>query len=136
MTISEIVKIDNRGRIVIPGSARKLLKLNPGTNLLMHVDEIRNSITLTPFLGKDTKPIKINILMKDQSGALARVATAISDLGINLLLGEAHIVSKGLQAEWTIVADLNSADSEISIEDIERKIIDSGGALKVDFKNF
>lgn len=131
---SEVVKIDDRGRIVIPGSTRKVMKLNPGTKLLMNVDEERNQIIMTPFLGSDVKPVKIRILMKDQKGALAHVATAISDLGINLLLGEAHIVSKGLHAEWSIVADL-STSGDMSLEEIKEKIIDSGGAEEVEFSS-
>ncbi|MHA1684760.1 MAG: ACT domain-containing protein [Promethearchaeota archaeon] len=131
---SEIVKIDDRGRIVIPGSTRKIMKLAPGTKLLMNVDEERNQIILTPFLGVDVKPIGIRIVMKDKKGALAHVATAISELGINLLLGEAHIVSKGKQAEWSIIADLSTVEN-IALEEIKDKIINSGGADEVEFSN-
>ena len=133
---SEIVKIDDRGRIVIPGATRKIMKLTPGTNLLMTVDDETNQITLTPFMGNETKPIRIRIVLKDQKGALAKVATVLSEIGINLLLGEAHIIRKGVYAEWSIVADLGTAENEVSLEDLKEQIIKSGGAVEVEFHEF
>ncbi|MHA1792647.1 MAG: ACT domain-containing protein [Promethearchaeota archaeon] len=133
---SEVVKVDDRGRIVIPGVTRKVLKLRPGTKLLMTVDDESNQIIMVPFLGKDSHPIKIRILMKDQSGSLAKIATVISELGINLLFGEARIIRKGVYAEWTIVADLGSSEDETSLEAIKERIMKSEAAIEVEFMRF
>ncbi len=124
--IREIVKIDDRGRIVIPGSTRKVMKIGPGTNLLMIADDSNNEITLTPFLGNDAKPVKMQIIMRDQQGALAKIAQIIGDLGINLLSEEAHILKKGEQAEWMVIADLATMKASRTLEQIRQEIMESG----------
>nr|MDO8116935.1 hypothetical protein [Candidatus Sigynarchaeota archaeon] len=124
--IREIVKIDDRGRIVIPGSTRKVMKIGPGTNLLMIADDSKNEIMLTPFLGQDAKPVKMQIIMRDQQGALAKIAQIIGDLGINLLSEEAHILKKGEQAEWMVIADLATMKSIRTLEQIKQEILESG----------
>ncbi|MFX0098807.1 MAG: hypothetical protein ACFFCS_04440 [Candidatus Hodarchaeota archaeon] len=131
--ITEIVKIDDRGRIVIPGSARKVMSLVPNTKLLMTVDE--NEITLVPFLGTDSDPIRIRIKFSDERGSLAKIATKISELGINLLVGEAHFIRKGLFAEWNLIADLSTMDEPKTLEEISEKIKENG-ALEVEFQKF
>lgn len=133
--IIEVVNIDDRGRIVIPGSARKMMKVVPNTKLLMTVDDQANEITLVPFLGTDSKPMRMRIKFSDERGSLARIATSISDLGINLLVGEAHFIRKGVHAEWNIIGDLATMDEEKSLEEIKEHIMKEG-AIEVEFKKF
>ncbi|MHA1371241.1 MAG: AbrB/MazE/SpoVT family DNA-binding domain-containing protein [Promethearchaeota archaeon] len=132
---SEIVKIDDRGRIVIPGYARKMLNLKVGSKILMIVDDKTNRIILTPFLGEDSKPIRARIRLQDEPMSLARVAMAIGKLGINLILGEAHTIHKGIYAEWSIVADISTMKEEKSLEEIAQ-IMREAGALEVEWYEF
>ena len=66
----QIVSIDKAGRIVIPGTMRKMLKLNDGANLL--IADVRNDILiikkiniedLAEQLEKDFKKIDIDTVV-------------------------------------------------------------------------
>ena len=133
---TELVKVDDRGRIVIPGSTRKVMKLVTGTKLLMEVDDENNEIKLTPFLGQDVKPVKIRLLMTDEKGALAKITTAIGEMGINLLYEEAHVVRKGVQAEWDAIADIASIKEPLDLEQIKERILASKVAIDVSIQKY
>jgi bifunctional DNA-binding transcriptional regulator/antitoxin component of YhaV-PrlF toxin-antitoxin module len=128
---TELVKVDDRGRIVIPGSTRKVMKLVTGTKLLMEVDDENNEIKLKPFLGQDVKPVKIRLLMTDEKGALAKITTVIGEMGINLLYEEAHVVRKGVQAEWEAIADLATITEPLDVDQIKERILDTKVAIDV-----
>ena len=133
---TELVKVDDRGRIVIPGSTRKVMKLATGTKLLMEVDDENNEIKLTPFLGQDVKPIKIHLTMTDEKGALAKITTLIGELGINLLYEEAHVVRKGVQAEWDAIADIAAIREPLDLEQIKERILATKVAMDVSIQKY
>ncbi|HME52269.1 MAG TPA: hypothetical protein VKM55_08625 [Candidatus Lokiarchaeia archaeon] len=133
---TELVKVDDRGRIVIPGSTRKVMKLATGTKLLMEVDDENNEIKLTPFLGQDAKPVKMRILMSDVQGALAKITGVIGEMGINLLYEEAHVVRKGVQAEWDAIADLATINEPLDLDQIKERILATQVALDVSIQKY
>jgi AbrB family looped-hinge helix DNA binding protein len=66
----QIVSIDKAGRIVIPGTMRKMLKLNEGTNLL--IADVKNDLLiikkinieeLAEQLEKDFKKVDIDAVV-------------------------------------------------------------------------
>lgn len=136
MIIEETVRIDDRGRIVIPGSVRKVLRLAPGAELLMQCDDELNQIILAPFFGKDTQPIKIRVLMSDVQGAMAKIATVVGNMGINLLQNEARIVTKGSTAEWISVADISKMKNALSLDQVKARILESDAAIEVDIEKY
>lgn len=114
------------------------MRLATGTKLLMEVDvdDEKNEIKLTPFLGPDAKPVKIHVVMADVQGALARITAAIGEMGINLLYEEAHVVRKGVQAEWDAVADIAAINESLDLDQIKERILASKVALDVTIQKF
>ncbi len=133
---SEIVKVDDRGRIVIPGSTRKVMKLVPGAKLMMLVDDEENEIRLTPFIDPNANPVQIRIIMSDKQGALAKITAVVGDMGINLLYEEAHVLKKGVQAEWQAIADLAPMKESLSLEQIKARVLATKVAEKVEIQKY
>jgi AbrB family looped-hinge helix DNA binding protein len=133
---SEVVKVDDRGRIVIPGSTRKVMKLAAGTKLIMMVDDEKNEIRLTPFIDQNANPVQIRVVMADTQGALAKITAIIGEMGINLLYEEAHVVSKGVKAEWQCIADLAPMKQALTMDQIKARIKESKTALEVEIQKY
>ncbi len=133
---SEIVKVDDRGRIVIPGSTRKVMKLVSGAKLMMFVDDEKNEIRLTPFLDPNANPVQMRVIMADKQGALAKITAAIGEMGINLTYEEAHVLRKGEQAEWQAIADLTPMKESLNLEEIKARIIATKVALEVEIQKY
>jgi len=112
------------------------MKLVSGTKLMMTVDDEKNEIKLTPFLGSEAKPVQMRIAMADTQGALAKIAAVIGDMGINLLYEEAHVVRKGVQAEWLVIADLATMKENLSSDQIVERIKASKVALDVEIQKY
>jgi AbrB family looped-hinge helix DNA binding protein len=133
---SEVVKVDDRGRIVIPGSTRKVMKLASGTKLMMLVDDEANEIRLTPFIDQNANPVQMRVIMADTQGALAKITAAVGDMGINLLYEEAHVLRKGVEAEWQAIADLAPMKEALSMEQVKARILATKVAHKVEIQKY
>ena len=124
------MKLDRRGRIVIPRIMRKSLGLTENTQLMAISDSEAKEIRIIPLQLTDNKTyIKIQIHIKDEPGSLAKIANAFGDLKISLVYGESIIIKKGVEAEWTVIAPAPSND--LTLEDLKKYLIENGGAIKV-----
>jgi AbrB family looped-hinge helix DNA binding protein len=125
---TEILKIDSRGRIVIPRTMRKSLALKENSQIMMICDSDNKELKIIPLpFTNEQVAIKMKILIKDKVGALARIAQTFSDLGISLLYGETVVIKKGEEAEWTVIAPV----SEMSLEEMTHLLKEKGGAIRV-----
>ena len=128
MKETEILKLDRRGRIVIPRIMRKSLGLTENTQLMAISDSDTKEIRIIPLQLSDNKTyIKLQVYLNDKPGSLANVANAFGDLGMSLVYGESIIIKKGVEAEWTVIAP----QPEISLEELKKFLIEKGGATKV-----
>ena len=125
-----IVSIDNRGRIVIPQIVRKSLGLTTNSQLMMVSDSEIKEIKMTPIgLVHEKQLIKFRIVMKDEAGALAKIASAFANHGISLIYGESMIVEKEKTAIWTVIGP---KPEDLSLEDLNDIILKEGSALQID----
>lgn len=129
MKETEILKLDKRGRIVIPRIMRKSLGLTDSSQLMAISDSDTKEIRIIPLqLVDDQIYIKLKITIPDQSGSLARIANAFGNHNISLVYGETVIVKKGVEAEWTVIAPQKP---DLSLEKLKEILMNEGGATKV-----
>jgi bifunctional DNA-binding transcriptional regulator/antitoxin component of YhaV-PrlF toxin-antitoxin module len=125
-----IVAIDNRGRIVIPQIIRKSLGLVTDSQLMMISDSEIKEIRITPIgLANEKQLIKFRITMRDEAGALAKIATVFANHGISLIHGESITVKKEKTAIWTVIGP---TPENITLEELKEVLINEGSALKMD----
>lgn len=130
MRETEILKLDKRGRIVIPRIMRKSLGLAENSQIMAISDSDEKEIRLIPLqLVDENIYVKLNITLADESGSLARVAQAFGDHNISLVYGETVIVKKGVKAEWRVIAPKKP---DIPLEKLKSILLEEGGALKVE----
>lgn len=123
--IYELVIIDSRGRIVIPSRIRKILNISEGMYMMLIADPEKREVRITPLAEAYAKIYRIKIMMSDQPGVLAKVASLLADEGVDLFMSESRTIKRGVLAEWHVVADLSRCRDDVD------KLIDK--VRKLDF---
>ncbi|MHA1585157.1 MAG: AbrB/MazE/SpoVT family DNA-binding domain-containing protein [Promethearchaeota archaeon] len=128
MRDAEILRIDSRGRIVIPRSFRKTLGLKEGSQIMLISDPNENELRLVPLPFTDqTAFMRMRILMPDEPGALGKVSKVIGEMGLSLIYGQEIILKKGEAAEWNVIAPI----PDMPMEEFKKIVIEKGGAKSV-----
>ncbi|MHA1672582.1 MAG: hypothetical protein ACTSYI_03055 [Promethearchaeota archaeon] len=129
MKETEILKIDSRGRIVIPRGMRKNLGLRENSHIMLisNPDENELRIIPLPFSEDNQTFVRIRIIIADEPGALGQVAKIFGEMGLSLLYGQEVVIKKGSEAEWTVISPF----PDIPMEDFKHQLIERGGAKKV-----
>lgn len=125
---TEILKIDSRGRIVIPRSMRKNLGLKENSHIMLISDSSENELRIIPLPFSDDQAfMRLRILIPDEPGALSQVSKVFAELGLSLLYGQTVILRKNQIAEWSVVSPV----PEMAVEDFKKALIERGGAKSV-----
>lgn len=134
MRMSEIVRIDSRGRVTMPSSIRDATKLSEGmyVMLIAHLD--KKEVRIVPFADPEAKLIEFRITFSDVPGALAKAADVLARQGVDLLSSESRTLRRGQSAEWVIIADVSRC--ECKLEKLEHKVIEEGAAKEVKVRSF
>jgi AbrB family looped-hinge helix DNA binding protein len=126
---TEILKIDSRGRIVIPRTMRKMLGLKENSQLMIISDSDAKEIKMIPLPFSEEKAfVKLKITIEDKAGSLGKIANIFGELGISLLYGETVVIKKGFDAEWLVLAPI----TEVPLEELTRQLLEKGSAKKVE----
>lgn len=96
----ENVRIDSRGRIVLPQHFRELLGLKPDDSAYVALDEQNRRILVSP--ASESNLVYLEILISDAPGSLAKAAAALGKAGVDLVSTESHSTVRGQQAVWRV----------------------------------
>lgn len=128
MKESEVLRIDSRGRIVIPRSMRRSLGLKENSHVMLIANPDENELRMIPLpFTEEGAYMRVRIIMADEPGALGNVAQVFGDLGLSLLFGQEVVIKKGAEAEWTVFTPV----PDMSMDDFKQQIIEKGGAKRV-----
>ena len=134
MRMTEIVRVDSRGRITMPSSIREAVKLSEGMYVMLIADLDKKEIRITPFADPEAKLVEFNITFSDIPGALANAASILADQGVDLLSSESRTLRRGKSAEWVIIADISRC--KCSLTELEQKIVAEGNAEAIKFQSY
>ena len=127
--MDSIVRLDTRGRLVLPNEFRESLNLKEGDEVLVSLDQKTDTITINPVYGKPTDLVKIEIEYGDTPGCLAKIAKKIADMKIDLIMTESKSSQRGKKARWNIIADISKCS--YSVNEIKQLLLQSGFAESV-----
>jgi len=112
-----VVRIDSKGRILIPSYLRKSLGLIESSEIIIVKDE--DELKLFPlYKGMNAK---IKLILKDIPGALASVSGIIARYGCNIIASNSIPVEKNLQ-EWSAILQAKDINN---IPKLKKTLIDS-----------
>jgi len=127
--MTEIVRIDSRGRITMPSNLREAAKLAEGMYVMLVADLDKKEVRIVPFADPEAKLVEFRIAFSDMPGALAKAANILATQGVDLLSSESRTLRRGKSAEWVVVADVSRCRCEL--EELEHQIIEGGAAKEV-----
>lgn len=122
--MNSIIRLDTRGRLVIPNEFREHLDLKEGDEVLMSLDSKTDTLLISPIYGESINLVRIDIEFGDTPGCLAKIAQKIADLKIDLVMTESKSSQRGKKARWSIIADISNCVQ--SINEIKQLLLQSG----------
>ncbi|MFW6110714.1 MAG: AbrB family transcriptional regulator [Thermoproteota archaeon] len=132
--MTEIVRIDSRGRVTLPSSLREGLKLSEGMYVMLIGDLDKKQVRIVPFAHPEARLMEFQIIFSDIPGALAKIAETLAGENIDLLSSESRTLRRGKSAEWIIIADVS--DCKCELQNLKEKLIKEGVAEQVKFRSF
>jgi AbrB family looped-hinge helix DNA binding protein len=100
--MNSIIRLDTRGRLVIPNEFRETLDLKEGDEVLMSLDTKTNTLSISPIHGKADNLIKIDIEFDDKPGSLAKLAETLAKINLDLIMTESKSFQRGAKARWSL----------------------------------
>jgi AbrB family looped-hinge helix DNA binding protein len=101
------VKVDSKGRIIIPNSFRETLGIKSGENIEALLDKENERIMLFPI---EKKTQKLVIQFGDAPGSLAKAAALLAKNKVDLVYTASRSLKRKKEAEWEIIADFSNTD--------------------------
>jgi len=132
--MTEIVRIDSRGRITMPSHLREAVRLSEGMYVMLIADLDEKEVRIVPFADPEAKLIEFRIAFSDMPGALAKAANILARQGVDLLSSESRTLRRGKSAEWVVVADVSRC--KCKLEELEQKIVEEGAAKEVKSRSY
>jgi len=130
--MSEIVRIDARGRVTLPSTLREAVGLSEGMYVMLIANIEEKNVRILPFADPKAKLAEFHITMADVPGALARVASLLAENNVDLLSTTSRTLKRGKHAEWIVIADVSKCKCELNV--LKQKILAGKAAEKFDFK--
>ncbi len=112
MRITEIVRVDSKGRITIPMVIRESLNIVEGMYVVLIADTSRREIIVSPVVFPGTKLYEVYVEINDVPGALAEVTDFMAKHGVDLIATHCTTVRRGETAECTLIADMSKSSLE------------------------
>jgi len=63
--MTEIVRVDSRGRITMPSTIRDAIKLSEGMYVMLIADLDKKELRIAPFADPEAKLVEVNITFSD-----------------------------------------------------------------------
>lgn len=123
----EKLKIDSKGRIVLPYAFRETLGMREGDLVFASLDDAKTSLIISPFGEKDV--YQLDIEMSDRPGTFAALLKVFSEAKVDLVAVEAHSVVRTKSAHSRVVCKLKPK----SIPGLLSKL-KKNGALRVAYR--
>jgi len=120
-----VVKLDKKGRIILPFHVRDYLGLKEGMEMLISNNE-KNELKIFPLFTGKTADIKV--MIEDKLGSLNKLLDVIEKNKIHILMSTSKTIEKGSLAEWSAIVDISSLrdikklENELKSLDITKKI--------------
>jgi len=112
MRNSNITKLDSKGRILIPIHIRKMIGADEGTEMVIIPNNEKSHAKIMPLIKEKTAEFKM--LMQDNPGSLAQIASTFADYNIDIVMSQSRTVVKGKLAEWDVIADISECNGNLN----------------------
>ncbi|MBI5061234.1 MAG: AbrB family DNA-binding protein [Candidatus Aenigmarchaeota archaeon] len=100
-----IIKLDSKGRLLVPFHIREYLSIENGAEFII-VNNERKELKIIPLIKGQTAEIRVYIT--DVPGSLAKTIDKIAEFGIDILASQSKVIERGELAEYHAIADISN----------------------------
>lgn len=113
-----IVKIDSKGRMIVPFHIRDYLGLEEGTELIV-ANNGKKELRIFPLLNGSTA--RINIIAAETPSSLQKIMDIVFKSRIDVLMSISRSIERGKLLEWSAVVDTSNCPNMKKVEEALRK---------------
>ncbi len=132
--LSEIVKVDSKGRITIPQAVREALGIEPGMLMALIADFDKKEIIVSPIATRTEAVYEYDIYLVDRPGSLAAVTNVLAKHKADIIASKCTSITRGEEASCTIIVDMSIAD--IDADSIKKELEDLDVVIQVRVRKF
>jgi AbrB family looped-hinge helix DNA binding protein len=108
--MESLVKVDSKGRMLIPSSMRKKLRINNGTELVLMHGKEDNLLRIMPL--SNGKIVKCSVSVSNSPGSLSSVMEMLEMLNAGVMMSESRkFIGKDV-SEWTFILDVSKLSGQ------------------------
>ncbi len=122
-----IVKLDSKGRILVPYHIRDHLGIAEGQELIVS-DNDKRELRIFPLMKGSTAMIRV--ILADKPGVLSKVINVIANNRIDILTSISKTVERGESAEWFAIVDTSQCNG--AVRKIEKRLRNMSVVKKVE----
>ena len=112
MSSSQVARIDEKGRLIVPAAYREVLNLKENSNVLLTLDTSKNALVLLPFASAGDDLYRVTVALSDAPGSLSRLLSLLAKSGVDLVQSESIASDRGRSAEWRATADFSKCKAK------------------------
>ena len=101
-----IVRMDGKGRLLVPYHIRELMDLEDGDEFVI-VSNHNGEIKMMPLV--KGRSAEIDMRIGDSPGNLARITEMLAKFNVSIIMSQMRVVEKGHLAEWHALVDTSEA---------------------------
>lgn len=132
--MTSIIRLDTRGRLVVPREFREPLGLREGDRVLLSLDQDSGTLSVSPIADEKKKLAKFEIIFGDAPRALASVADYLADENVDLIMTQSRSTDRGKSARWEVIADVSACKKTFA--QMKKDLVSSGAASGVTIEKY
>ncbi|MDI6722715.1 MAG: hypothetical protein QMD97_04090 [Candidatus Aenigmarchaeota archaeon] len=123
-----VVKLDSKGRIIVPFHIRDYIGLKEGTELII-INNEKRELRIFPLINGNTAQIKI--MMSDEHGSLSKIMGSVARNDVDILMSMSRTIERGKLAEWSAIIDISRCKNA---KKFENEIKELNVVKKIEFE--
>jgi len=108
--MESLVRVDSKGRMLIPSSMRKKLRINNGTELVLMHGKEDNLLRIMPL--SNGKIVKCSVSVSNSPGSLSSVMEMLEMLNAGVMMSESRKFMGKDVSEWTFILDVSKLSGQ------------------------
>ncbi|MEM2348166.1 MAG: AbrB family DNA-binding protein [Acidilobaceae archaeon] len=132
--ISEIIKVDSKGRITIPQTIREALNVEPGMLMALIADLDKKEIIVNPITTRGESIYEFDLYLIDKPGSLAKVTSVIANYKADIVASKCASIARGEEANCVLIVDMSTA--RIDAESLKKELENLDVVIQVRTKRF
>ncbi len=103
-----IVKLDSKGRLLVPFHIREYLNIEDGAEFII-VNNEKKELKILPLI--KGKTAEIRVFISDVPGSLAKTIDKLAEFGLDILVSQSKVIERGELAEYHAIADISNCSN-------------------------